>query len=148
MCPEIQANLNVVVFRSDQPQMLTRLVTVVCRDSIHESYQYWSQVVDRSMTELELLMLCGQLDSCKQNHVVCDSSWNGRPIRFAQHLLVEDGDLLILDVRQRQPFCDTIGEHELSPPHALATSLLQKGPDSLPFQVMLCQQRCGASLLS
>ena len=126
MCPEFQANLHVVVFRSDQPQMLTRLVAVVCRDSVHERYQYWSQVVDVPMTELELFMLCGQLDSCKKNNVVCDSSWNGRPIRFAQHLLVEDGDLLILDVRQRQPFCDTIGEQELSPPQALAISLLQK----------------------
>ena len=124
-CPEFQSNMGVVILMPDPPPMLTRVVVVICRNVASDQMSFWSQVLETPTTETDLVALCGYLDVCKQCEVVCDPSWNGRPIRFAQHLSLEDGDILTLEARKRQPFCNEVEGSSSTLAEASTLALLQ-----------------------
>lgn len=66
----------------------------------------WAQEVEQTIAELDVVEACGWIEQCKPPHVICNSNWNGKPLRFTESAYVSSGDIFSLDIQPRTTFCE------------------------------------------
>lgn len=101
---EFQEQVAVAITTVDSFPKMRRAIVVLCREE-HQTARYWAQEWHRMIDEMEVILLCGKEEQCSRPSVDCDVSYNNRPLRFVQQVEVNNGDIVLLELRSRIPFC-------------------------------------------
>ena len=123
------------------PMMPTRrLIIVMCRESGNEAGHYWAQEWHSSIDESDVVELCEQTVQCQLATIECEVRFNDRPLRFVQRIEIENGDIVTLQMRRRDPFCQDVQSQTMSATRSrrevadIAVSFLQREAFRRPKQ--------------
>lgn len=104
-CEEFRNQVDVGILGPARRRRDQRIVIFVCRDAIASDLDMWAQSVEPALNEYDVIDQCERVVQCQQPQVICHVHWNGRPLRFIENILVNNGDIFTLEVQPRITFC-------------------------------------------